>query len=57
MLLIGLESLHSPHQCLYGLCFRCSSVQNYFCRVNPLNASFFSIFTRPARRVLLTPDS
>ena len=27
MLLFGLESLRSPHQCLIGLYFRCSSVQ------------------------------
>ena len=27
MLLFGLESSRSPHQCLIGLYFRCSSVQ------------------------------
>ena len=42
MLLIGLESSHSPHQCCFGLCFRCSSGQYTFCRVKPTNASFFS---------------
>ena len=42
MLLIGLESLRSLHQCYSGLCFRCSSVQHPFCRVKPMSASFFS---------------
>ena len=41
MLLIGLESSYSPHQCLLGLCFRCSSVPRTFCRVHAPSNSFF----------------
>ncbi len=42
MLLIGLESSRSPHQCYFGHCFRCSSVQHTFVAVKPTSASFFS---------------